>query len=359
MSLSTLIRDQQIKAKATDIKVASSSTVQLFRGQTPNNPTPTAPSKVLGSQVEASPTINSKSTSPAESMAAGTPTTLQFPHDNKNLKYFMRLEYFKYKRPGQTAEAQKINQFTLALPLPREINDQLTVVNREENTFGLGAIFQQAANEITVGAVDGQTKTVGDVAKTFGNGISTFAGYAAKKVLSDTVIGDLAFQAYGAIPNPHPAVFFEGVNLRRFTFYWRALTPTSSDEAAMLAQIIKQMKAAALPGVQTNGTDANMLTYPLMVKPSFVGVNGVDINFKFGFIESVTVNYTPHGFPTFFNDGKPHSVDITLNFHEIELLTAADFDSNVNQAAYESVDSINKNVITRFIPGFSNADATN
>jgi hypothetical protein len=133
-------------------------------------------------------------------------------------------------------------------------------------------------------------------------------------------LGGLAGQIAGQIPNPHPTVFFKGMQLRTFQFNWR-LIPRNKTEAETLQVILKFIKIFCLP--EKGGTTT--LKYPHLVQiiPSGEGADKIG-NYKRSLVSSITINYTSEGTSAFFYDGHPAAIQLSLEFQEIENFTSED-----------------------------------
>ena len=146
------------------------------------------------------------------------------------------------------------------------------------------------------------------------------AAFAALNSASETV-GGLAEKITGTIPNPHPTVFFKGVDLREFTWTWK-FVPRSADEATLLQAALANIRKLILP--EASG---GFLNYPHLLKPA-VKSDGADMliygKFKKSAVKQFLINYTAEGTSAFFHDGNPVAINCQMTFQEVEIYTADD-----------------------------------
>ena len=142
--------------------------------------------------------------------------------------------------------------------------------------------------------------------------------------------GNLVF---GNSPNPHITAVFRGVGLNEHSFNWN-LSPRSSAESFLLADIIQEFKRAALPNFHdVAGASGALLTFPKVVSIVFLGHSNRKFlyEFKDSVIKSINVEYAPNG-PSFFaGTGAPTHITLSLNIQEIQIHTAEDHPSTFTQ----------------------------
>lgn len=251
---------------------------------------------------------------------------LTFPPDLKeNAHAYLGLHFFNYSRPESFSKGQLADAGHIYLPLPEDFVQEFAVnyEARDTGIFGAGlrtGTGQTALNAVkdiissgsvsadTLGAQVNVLKDIADVA--FYTGFQTLGG-------ASNVVGGLVGQEMGKIANPHPTVFFQGVNLRQYTFTWK-MVPRSSDEADTISKILKKIKDDCLPK-----KSGNFLKYPKLVQPKIEnGKFGQD--YKKSLVQSISINYTGEGTSAFFVDGNPVSIILTLGFQEAELYLEED-----------------------------------
>ena len=257
---------------------------------------------------------------------------LMFPPDlDKNAASYIELEFFAYDRSAPF-EGGKISQSTkVQLPIPENFTINHEIKYQERDTGILGDLMQTDAARNAMSTL-GQTGSISQAASAAGEAIASVSTADAAKSVeavakraafaalnsADEVVGGLAGRIAGEIPNPHPTVFFKGLELRQFTWTWK-LVPRSADEAASLKQIIMEIKRLVLPE-----KDGSFLKYPHLLKPKVLPDATLYGNFMKSAIKTFSVNYTAEGTSAFFIDGTPVSVNLILTFQEMENMTAGD-----------------------------------
>lgn len=241
---------------------------------------------------------------------------LNFPNDLGSYPFYMSLRFYEYTPPSidQSLELSQTGG-AIRLPIPNSLVDQQNMVYVEDS--GLTA----AAAQLGAAAMPVSTGTIGRVIGAAGAGAG--ANILSKKFPAlGNVAGGLfgttaanALQQAGVAVNPFLTVLFKSPSFRTFRFNWK-LAPSNNQEASILQSIIGQIKYAQLPDF----TGGNLLlTYPNIVGIT-VTSNGFDnmIRFKPAVIRNLSVNYTGAGQPSFFYDGTPTVVEISLEILEIE-----------------------------------------
>jgi hypothetical protein len=265
---------------------------------------------------------------------------LAWPPDiDANSPAYIRLKFYKYSRANQFVKGTANEVLKIDLPLPENFSTSFSVKYQERDTGQLGNLLQgKAGNDAAQAATDakgGPAKRVGaainslvdtmmntDSAETY-KSIKDVAERALFTELAsaEEVVGGLAEQFAGAIPNPHPSVFFKGMDLRTFQWTWK-FVPRSQREAEVLQKILKELKIKILPRKEESGS---FLQYPHLIEPQVQGKNtdmyGI---FKKAFVRQFSINYTGEGSSAFFVDGNPVSIICSMEFQEVENFTSED-----------------------------------
>lgn len=252
---------------------------------------------------------------------------LEYPIRDNSGKYKFKLNFYQYVRPNPLVVAKEEFKFSVTLPLPRELLD---TVNIDISEGKYGELWGAAANMLTSNEHirNGDRHSDRSMTESGAGVLALYQGLNNSRLkLADTVV-KVGSQEIGAIPNPHPSIFFGGVRMKQHVFTYR-FSPTSKDEGVVLTNVINRLKAAALPKFVAN--DVNILQYPLMVKPQFIpdSLAAKLYPFKYCLIESINVQYSPHGVPTFYHDSQPQTIEMTINMREIEYVLANDYDEAV------------------------------
>jgi len=255
-----------------------------------------------------------------------------FPPDLKeNAASFIELWFWTYDRESPTAPGLVAPSIKVWLPIPENFTINHEVKYQERDTGILGDVLQSdaAQNAGYRGAGLGGIQNLGTefserVSKMTGEEIANATDEVTKRAAfaalnsADEVLGGLAGRITGEIPNPHPTVFFKGLELRQFTWTWK-LVPRSADEAATLKDIIIQMKKRILPEKA-----GSFLKYPHVLQPSVKPNESVYGKFMKSAVKTFSVNYTAEGTSAFFVDGAPVAINLILTFQEMENMTAMD-----------------------------------
>jgi hypothetical protein len=134
------------------------------------------------------------------------------------------------------------------------------------------------------------------------------------------VLPDLGLGAQAV--NPFLYMLYKQPLFREFTFNW-VLAPNNPQDSQNLVQILTAFKTAALPQY-TPSTRGGTLDYPYLAYIS-LNPNQYLFDFKPCVIVSVQIDFSGSGHgPSFFNDGSPTIVSLSVHFKEIEILVRSD-----------------------------------
>lgn len=272
--------------------------------------------------------------------AANSIKSYQYP---KNLgPHHIILEFLDFK-------TEQLNA-AIALPPPITMQDstEIQVGSADLGSFGAGVLaFLEGAGKddthaITEAVVKGLASGAalgedmynllrgGDLAEAATKFVGANRFFARHGIDAIAPGAGLAFERkLGTTINPHATLNFDGVNLKAHSFSW-SLSPTSSQEADDIHELIRVMKVQSLPryaGPKDLGRSA-LLAYPDKVKISFSGdmknkhyYSGV---IKKGMINNITVDYTPNGV-AMNKGGTPAFINLSLGLLEEEIHTREDY----------------------------------
>lgn len=299
----------------------------------------TLPAAVPGESSAPAPTTSESS--PAEvsdakkdAMGEGGGGGLAFPSEITTAASMahLKIEFWEVNREDAQSPGSKSPVQTIYLPLPENFQTDFNVSFDTVDTGATGVVANQlksVANSFKENgmSVEAANKALAGIGKGAVD-MATRAGYAALDSAESSLgglVGGAAGasgfiqKALGAVPNPHPSVFFKGLPLRQFQFAWK-LVPLDAGDAANLKEMLKVIKKNILPS-KSGGT----LTYPKLAKPEVVGKGaGRYDKYQPCFVESMSINYSGEGTSAFFKDGAPVSVFLTMQFRESELFTSGD-----------------------------------
>jgi hypothetical protein len=257
---------------------------------------------------------------------SGGAPALIYPNDLP--AYHMSFSFSEYVRPNsfERLRLEPIQQ--IILPLPENLIESYSVtVDPVEDTGIAGEIANRASqNEGLITTVQQQIAENQFDVQSLANALGpTMAGVGARagiEVLNRVGnLGELLTQYAGAIPNPHPTVFFKGVQLRSHTLNWK-FSAQNYDESVTLRTIFNTFREMMLPEAGS-GSLTSFLNYPKIVLPRIEGTQ-FGYPYKYCFVEQINIINTPDGGPAFFKSGAPVAYLITLQLREIEFFLAND-----------------------------------
>lgn len=237
----------------------------------------------------------------------------------------------KYVRPSVFSTALAPTEFTITLPIPRDLQETFHI-KYDDRDLGpiMGNLAEDAGALVHAGGqAGGVSNLTNQVTSNWKNLLASRAYGVGDDIIrrAGGAIGgdlaDIAESVAGAIPNPHPSVFFRGMQLRRHRFSW-VFVPQSRQDTDTLSNVLLKIKSRVLP-VFENGPESNILDYPYMVLPNVSPAIG--LTYKKCMVENLNINYTTKGIPAFFKGSlQPVAIGVTMDLLEIEQYTAQDAD---------------------------------
>lgn len=252
-----------------------------------------------------------------------------FPTDlQEKSQTHMQLMFLDYIRNDPFSAGSITPGEKIYLPLPDNFSETFGVrLDGQDVGHALGQ-FSEFMNK-SGGADQLRAGNFGDATITALKGVmetdkGALGDFAFREVMDqasemDPVLGGLLGSGAGKIPNPHPTVFFKGLDLRTFEWTWK-LVPRNERDTDAINKIIKMMKTNILP----ERVD-NWLKYPSLVLPQLVGGKlSESVTFKKCMCQTLTVNYTGEGGSAYFKDGQPVSIILSMNLTEVENFVSND-----------------------------------
>jgi hypothetical protein len=290
----------------------------------------------LGGQTgdRVSSTIKDQDIDALDSFYTVSPSGLAFPENVSDLKAYMGLHIEKYVRPTPTERSEIVTEPNIYLPLPEAIIDSTQLRHSEadvqewgELLKNQGGILNNVKDAIREGSQDNfkaAFESLKDAAKGT-SGIATRLAMQKMVNMAQSVAPELSGiveSAVGKVPNPHPTVFFKGLNLKTHTLQWK-LSPNNAGESDTIKEIIKLMKQKFLPKAST-ALGMSILEYPSMVTPKIYGGDVESYTFEYNksVVQAINISYTPDGSSAFYNTGAPVAIILTLELKEIEYHTS-------------------------------------
>ena len=214
---------------------------------------------------------------------------------------------------------------TLPIPVGLPMADNLAYGSTNMNQ--LGAIAQDALKNGVPAAIENAkqaAKNVGDtttqaavlaqiVSKTGGIGTST------TDAISDAILYNKR-----TLLNPNQVTTFSGSNTRSYSLEFK-LVAQSAKESTDIRELIKRLQYNAYPAGNTL-----VLKYPSEFKISILAANSADYNRYYSpiyncFLMNISAVYNASG-NSFYADGAPLDVSLTLGFQETKALTRNDLE---------------------------------
>jgi hypothetical protein len=268
---------------------------------------------------------------------------------------------------------------TTVLPIPSGIQDNNAIswgddsmnnmtaavganINRDPKTAvvgqGLVALGSQVASAL--GGVQLPTSTIiqlGTIANAAGGNISdllnnqqtraAITSLLAKNAQFEIPAETILARGYGIVPNSNMELLFQGPTLRQFSFSWR-MSPRSAKEATNVKRIIRMFKQGSAPRKLNSQSGAGaaslFLGTPNIFKLSYKTAGNKEISglnkFKICALVNMSVVYAPDGQWAAYAEGQPVSVQMSLNFQEIEPVYESDYQKTIfnNLDDYSPID---------------------
>ena len=258
---------------------------------------------------------------PEESRKTIGGNVFKFPQDPGD--HFVQLTFETFKKDSPLMKEIKTDSAIIQLPLTPTMTETYQANYKTEALNVLGGMadsvvkefenaggFQQSGEQMgaTLGAA--VSKVTGKQGQAAITSLAASAGMAAVPG-----IGAAVSKALGASINPNMAVLFDNIGFRSHQFAFK-LNPRNETESYIIKQIIQTMRRRMLPPT----INQFFFGFPDKVKIEIFPTQPYPI--LECVLESMSVNYAPNG-PAFYrgSSGNPVSVDIQLQFKEIELFT--------------------------------------
>lgn len=213
--------------------------------------------------------------------------------------------------PGQEKEPtfsrpQKRLNAAIALYIPNQISARYSASWSEEETAG----FSAAA------------KGAGEVARGLKGNAKGVAGEVLTALALDKgQFGKEMGVAAGLASNPKKEQAFKGIDFRTFSFEYN-FAPQSPDEAQNVLNIIRAFKYHMHPEFKSE--NAFLYIYPSEFDITYYKGNTENLNIHRHtscVLTEVSVNYSPNGVFSTFDNGMPTQITLSLTFKELQLLS--------------------------------------
>lgn len=241
-------------------------------------------------------------------------------------QHHIRFVFSEYRNARTSSGQLQLTGDCIDLPIPNNLADTQSVVYTEE---AMGVI---AGLGVTAAA------SMDNPFAKFGAGAAGAIGSSIPGIPpADSKLVRYGAQSVGYAINPFMQVMLQNPAFKQFEFTWK-LSPRNARETEILRNIIRMFRYNMLPG--TLGSQFNLsgwiggqlnnyaqgaanaiLSYPNVTHAQLFPDDKYLFNFKPMVIETMSVNFTPSGTPSFFRDvnGAPVEVVLTIRLKEIEI----------------------------------------
>jgi hypothetical protein len=223
-----------------------------------------------------------------------------FPNDlvQSNRRFYTQINLVDYNAGmlGGGWSSSMSSGGTIRLPIPRRLNDN------EFNMWQEWSLTQEAWHLVKgISAARGGSGIVAGIADFDAKSVSTITGLSI---------------------NPFMFMMYKRPTFKEHTFSW-TLAPNNAQESETIKKIVNALKKAALP--TPVGFAGALMKYPKLAMVRFMPDTYL-YKLKPCAIVSVQVDYNGSGIPSFFKDGAPTVVNLSVQLKEIELWNTENYE---------------------------------
>ena len=263
-----------------------------------------------------------------------------------------------FKQGLQRNSALKEPIATTVLPIPSGIQDNNAISWGDDSMNNMTAavtagmiknVGQQAGIQAALGLLN---STTGGSLPTGAANQLTALGFAGadlnnpmvKTAITSLLLKNAGFEVpaetilargFGIVPNSNLELLFQGPTLRQFGFTWR-MSPRSAKEATNVKRIIRMFKQGSAPRKLNSQSGAGAASlflgtpnvFKLSYKTGDKEISGLN-KFKICALVNMNVIYAPDGQWAAYAEGQPVSVQMSLNFQEIEPVYENDYQETI------------------------------
>jgi len=252
---------------------------------------------------------------------------MSFPADLGVHSFLMN--FVDYNFNGDSANEQ--TTLSVALPLPGSGITDAAALSYNETALGtVGASLTSVGGELVnklqnAGNETGDSEQPEKVDYTkLAASTIQLGGAIARELNPVQSLKNASDLALGNVTNPHVALLFQQVGLKKFTLNWK-LAPQSEEESRTLKDIIKSLQKAIHPSFVTSENNF-YLKYPNQVDCFYQGSGDFLHFFKRAAVTEFSANYQPEGGNLLMaGTGAPAVIDLTMGFQEVEIWTSEDY----------------------------------
>ena len=214
---------------------------------------------------------------------------------------------------------------TLPIPVGLPMADNLAYGSTNMNQ--IGAIAQDAMKNGTATAIENAKQAAKGIGDTTTQA-AVLAQIASKTggigTQTTDAIADAVLYQKRTLLNPNQVTTFSGSNTRSYSLEFK-LVAQSAKESTDIRELIKRLQYNAYPA-----GNVLVLKYPSEFKISILAANSSDYNRYYSpiyncFLMNISAVYNASG-NSFYSDGAPLDVSLTLGFQETKALTRNDLE---------------------------------
>jgi len=241
-------------------------------------------------------------------------------------------------------DANRLMKYLIELPIPQDLTDSNSITWGDDRVNAVELAGLAVAQSAMAGNVGENARNLAQAAVTALNtgieipGLNADTQAAVQAALSGAAIGALGSnvspqsvisRSTGQILNNNLELLFKGVNLRSFP-YSITFSPRSPNEANVVKQIIRRLKASMAPKAgEFNGSAQGIfIQSPDVFQLRFLK-DDTDHPFLHAFklcaLTGMSVNYTNAGTYTSYEDGTPVNIRMSLTFKELNPIYHEDY----------------------------------
>ena len=244
-------------------------------------------------------------------------------------------------------DSNRLMKYLIELPIPQDLTDSNSITWGDDRVNAVELAGLAVAQSAMAGNVGENARNLAQAAVTALNtgieipGLNADTQAAVQAALSGAAIGALGSnvspqsvisRSTGQILNNNLELLFKGVNLRSFP-YSITFSPRSPNEANVVKQIIRRLKASMAPKAgEFNGSAQGIfIQSPDVFQLRFLK-DDTDHPFLHAFklcaLTGMSVNYTNAGTYTSYEDGTPVNIRMSLTFKELNPIYHEDYQTD-------------------------------
>jgi hypothetical protein len=226
---------------------------------------------------------------------------------------------FAAQQAPKSYRLQRRLKTAIALHVPNQLSVRYGTQWGEEDTAAVQAIYDAGSSAFAAAAQEkgGLAKMAGAAGAVTGVGTEAMANYGLSKANNAGAVS----AAMGIAANPKKEQTFKGVDFRKFTFDYQ-FYPRSAAEARNVLNIIETFKLHMHPEFKS---ELNYIwIYPSEFDIIYYTNHTENLNLHRHtscVLEELSVNYTPNGVYSTFENGMPTQINISMSFKELQILS--------------------------------------